>query len=61
MLMKFFVRIVQAYDSIVDALISQVNFTNISVVQLGIGLIGERVSITITYSRKVVIFIFVRT
>ena len=38
-------RIVKAFDSIVDALIQQENFTNISVVQRDLALKGERVSL----------------
>ena len=38
-------RIVKAFDSIVDALIQQENFSNISVVQSDLALKGERVSI----------------
>ena len=38
-------RIVKAFDSIVDALIEQENFTNISVVQRDLALKGERVSV----------------
>ena len=37
-------RIVQAFENIVDVLINQVNFTNLSVVQTDLAFRGERVS-----------------
>ena len=43
-------RIVQAFNDIVDVLIEQVNFTNISVVQRDLALRGERVSYLIVNS-----------
>ena len=36
-------RIVQAFENIVDVLINQVNFTNLSVVQTDLAFRGERV------------------
>ena len=42
----FFDRIVQQFENIVEALIQQENFTNISVVAEDVALVGERVSNT---------------
>ena len=39
----FILRIVQQFENIVEALIQQENFTNISVVTEDIALVGERV------------------
>ena len=39
-----FIRIVQTFDNIVDALIESDNFTNISIVEQDLALRGERVS-----------------
>ena len=40
-----FLRIVQQFENIVEALIQQENFTNISVVTEDIALVGERMSV----------------
>ena len=40
-----FYRIVQAFDNIVDSLIQQENFKNISIVERDLALRGERVSL----------------
>lgn len=43
--MSTFYRIVQAFDNIVDSLIQQENFNNISIVERDLALRGERVSL----------------